>query len=422
MRNLGQEDPRRGGYPERGSHVYRNDEKRGFRADSRRGDGYARGRDGYSRDRSGYPDRGGRGYRGSSRRDDGYASYANDHGRYSNAESRSRYVDTSAKGDYGPKLARELDSTYDEKMNRNYANSIFIGNLTYNTTPEDLKEYFGKIGEVRRADIITSRGHHRGMGTVEFTRTGDVDRAIKECDGAYLNERVIFVRQDNPPPSETRKRDRNGPPPPPKRSHDDGYEIFVAQLPFNVNWQELKDMFKSCGDVLHADVVMDRDGKSRGFGTVYMATRDEQTEAIKRWNGVDYKGRQLDVKIGKGSSVHTPPSGADTYIPQRPHNEASVENANVYDLNPLTTVGGGEKSEVIFCENMPSSTTESDLYDLFGSVAPVVKAQLQLNEEGHFTNNSICQFETVDDAEVCINKLDNYSYGDHELKVSFAKF
>ena len=47
----------------------------------------------------------------------------------------------------GPRLARELDSTYEEKMNRNYSNSIFVGNLTYDCQPEDLKEYFSQTKE-----------------------------------------------------------------------------------------------------------------------------------------------------------------------------------------------------------------------------------------------------------------------------------
>ena len=403
-----------------------------YSGDNRRSEGY--NRDTYSRDRDGDRYSGGRsvnrGYR-SVGRDNGYENQGYNSGRYGRGRS-SRYdrggaataAAAAAKGDYGPKLARELDSPYDEKVNRNYANSIFIGNLTYNTTPEDLKEYFGKIGEVRRADIITSRGHHRGMGTVEFNNSTDVDTAIRDCDGAFLNGRAIFVRQDNPPPAEiSRTGNNNGPPPPPKRAHDEGFEVFVAQLPFSVNWQELKDMFKPCGDVLHADVVTDRDGKSRGFGTVYMATKEQQNDAIRHWTGTEYKGRVLDVKEGKGTSTRTAATGADTYIPRQPRNEPPATlKPKPLDIDPLAITTGGDRNSVIFCENMPSSTTESDLYDLFGSVAPVIITKLLLNPEGHFTRNSYCQFETPEDADICISKLDKYSYGDHELKVTYARF
>ncbi|CDO92935.1 unnamed protein product [Kluyveromyces dobzhanskii CBS 2104] len=410
--------------------LHRDDRRGNYRQDSRRSEGYNResyygnrDRDRYSGGRSGN-----RGYRSSSR-DNGYRNQGYDGSRQMRGRSRydqaaSDHDSAAAKGDYGPKLARELDSPYDEKVNRNYANSIFIGNLTYNTTPEDLKEYFGKIGEVRRADIITSRGHHRGMGTVEFNNSTDVDTAIRDCDGALLNERPIFVRQDNPPPAEiARSGNNNGPPPPPKRAHDEGFEVFVAQLPFSVNWQELKDMFKPCGDVLHADVVTDRDGKSRGFGTVYMSTREQQNEAIRHWAGTEYKGRVLDVKEGKGTSARPPASGADTYIPKHPRTELpTAPKPEPVDVDPMTIVGGGHKNPVVFCENMPSSTTESDLCDLFGSVAPVVITKLQLDADGHFTRNSFCQFENSEDAEICISKLNTYTYGDHELRVSYAQF
>lgn len=415
MSNTYRSDPRRSDDHPR--ERYPRDRGRG--RDNYAGRSGARGYRSYPRDR----DREGYGHgQGSNFRHTAHHS-THEGGRYG-SNRHSRYDQAAAKGDYGPKLARELDSPYDEKVNRNYAHSIFIGNLTYNTTPEDLKEYFGKIGEVRRADIITSRGHHRGMGTVEFNNSTDVETAIRECDGALLNGRTIFVRQDNPPPSEmSRSQSNNGPPPPPKRAHDEGYEVFVAQLPFSVNWQELKDMFKPCGDVLHADVVIDRDGKSRGFGTVYMATKDQQEEAIRRWSGTEYKGRVLDVKLGKGTFTSTPVSGGDTYIPSRPANDTPpAPKVAPLDIDPVTVVSGGDKNSVVFCENMPSSTTESDLYDLFGSIAPVVKAQLQINSEGDFTRNSVCQFETAEDAEVCVEKLNKYTYGDHELKVSYARY
>ncbi|KAF7344450.1 Telomere maintenance protein [Mycena sanguinolenta] len=50
-------------------------------------------------------------------------------------------------------------------------------------------------------------------------------------------------------------------------------QLFVANLPYRVRWQDLKDLFRRAGTVLHADVALGPDGRSRGFGTMVFATR-----------------------------------------------------------------------------------------------------------------------------------------------------
>lgn len=311
-----------------------------------------------------------------------------------------------AKGDYGPVLARELDSTYDEKVHRNYANSVFVGNLTYDCTPEDLKDYFSQVGDVVRADIITSRGHHRGMGTVEFTNTEDVDEAIRRFDGAYLMDRQIFVRQDNPPPENSRERpqekrkDRNGP----------IYEVFVANLPYSINWQALKDMFKECGNVIRADVEVDRSGYSRGFGTVIFGTLQEMQDAVARFHGYEVGGRQLEVREGKKSTVDYPQS-------DNPPVEIAAFNSKFTE----GVAGGGERNCLIYCANLPFSTATSDLYDLFETIGKVNNAELKFDSKGGPTGVAVVEYDNVEDAEVCIDRLNNYNYGGCDLELSYGK-
>lgn len=47
-----------------------------------------------------------------------------------------------------------------------------------------------------------------------------------------------------------------------------GRQLYVGNLPFNVQWQELKDMFRHVGNVVRAEVQVDNVGRSRGFGQV----------------------------------------------------------------------------------------------------------------------------------------------------------
>lgn len=324
-----------------------------------------------------------------------------------------------SRGDYGPVLSRDLDSTYDEKVNRNYANSIFIGNLTYDCTPEDLKDHFSEVGEVVRADIITSRGHHRGMGTVEFTNSDDVDEAIRRYDSSYFMDRQVFVRQDNPPPESARER-------PPREARErvkardqypqhqyPAYEVFVANLPYSINWQALKDMFKEVGNVIRADVELDRNGYSRGFGTAIFGTSEEMQAAIERYNGYELEGRVLDVREGRNApgpetAPVAPPVAAEAEVPQKSEFTEGV-------------LGGGERNNLIYCTNLPLSTATSDLYDLFETIGKVNNAELKYDADGQPLGIAVVEYANIEDADVCMERLNNYNYGGCDLDISYAK-
>ncbi|CAI4784999.1 AGA_1a_G0048560.mRNA.1.CDS.1 [Saccharomyces cerevisiae] len=346
------------------------------------------------------------------RRDDYPRSFRSRHNTRDDSR-RGGFGSSGARGDYGPLLARELDSTYEEKVNRNYSNSIFVGNLTYDSTPEDLTEFFSQIGKVVRADIITSRGHHRGMGTVEFTNSDDVDRAIRQYDGAFFMDRKIFVRQDNPPPSnnikERKALDRGE-----LRHNRKTHEVIVKNLPASVNWQALKDIFKECGNVAHADVELDGDGVSTGSGTVSFYDIKDLHRAIEKYNGYSVEGNVLDVKSKE--SVHNHSDGDDVDIPM---DDSPVnEEARKFTEN---VVGGGERNRLIYCSNLPFSTAKSDLYDLFETIGKVNNAELRYDSKGAPTGIAVVEYDNVDDADVCIERLNNYNYGGCDLDISYAK-
>ena len=59
-----------------------------------------------------------------------------------------------------------------------------------------------------------------------------------------------------------------------------------TQLPFHVQWQDLKDLFRQAGTILRADGALGADGRSRGFGTVVYATEADAERAVRVFNGL----------------------------------------------------------------------------------------------------------------------------------------
>ncbi len=77
-------------------------------------------------------------------------------------------------------------------------------------------------------------------------------------------------------------------------------KLFIGSLSYDVTDMDLEDLFKQHGEVLSAKVIMDRDtGRSRGFGFVEMSSDDSIQAAIDALNGVDVKGRPINVSIAR---------------------------------------------------------------------------------------------------------------------------
>jgi cold-inducible RNA-binding protein len=76
--------------------------------------------------------------------------------------------------------------------------------------------------------------------------------------------------------------------------------LFVAGLPFDVDDQELKEIFEAYGTVSSAKVILDRETrKSRGFGFVEMPETAEAEGAIKGLDGATLENKTLAVKVAE---------------------------------------------------------------------------------------------------------------------------
>ncbi len=73
-------------------------------------------------------------------------------------------------------------------------------------------------------------------------------------------------------------------------------KLYVGNISYNTNDDSLRNAFAKAGNVVSAQVLIDKmTGRSRGFGFVEMSTDEEADAAINMWNGQDLDGRALTV-------------------------------------------------------------------------------------------------------------------------------
>ncbi|OCK78469.1 RNA-binding domain-containing protein [Lepidopterella palustris CBS 459.81] len=249
-------------------------------------------------------------------------------------------------------------------------------------------------------------------------------------------------------------------------------QIYVANLPYNVGWQDLKDLFRQAahtGSVIRADVHVAPDGRPKGSGIVAFETAEDARMAIQQFNGYDWQGRTLEVREDRfaaaapgggfgGRGGFGPPGGFGARggfgggrggfgggfggrgggfggrgggFAGGPGAGGFGGPAAGFDAggassppNPFTdfATSGGEPSSIIYVRNLPWSTSNEDLVELFTTIGKVERAEIQYEPNGRSRGTGVVEFEKTSDAETAISKFTGYQYGGRPLGLSFVRY
>ncbi|XP_023700722.1 RNA-binding protein Musashi homolog 2 isoform X1 [Paramormyrops kingsleyae] len=140
---------------------------------------------------------------------------------------------------------------------------MFIGGLSWQTSPDSLRDYFGKFGEIRECmvmrDPTTKRS--RGFGFVTFADAASVDKVLAqphhELDSKTIDPKVAFPRRTQPKMVTRTKK------------------IFVGGLSANTVVEDVKQYFEHFGKVEDAMLMFDKTtNRHRGFGFVTFESED----------------------------------------------------------------------------------------------------------------------------------------------------
>uniref|UniRef100_A0A0E0LXW7 RRM domain-containing protein n=1 Tax=Oryza punctata TaxID=4537 RepID=A0A0E0LXW7_ORYPU len=156
---------------------------------------------------------------------------------------------------------------------------VYVGNLPYDVDSEGLAQLFEQAGVVEVAEVIYNRetGQSRGFGFVTMSTIEEADKAIEMLNRYDINGRLLNVNRAAPRGSRV---DR------PPRQFAPAFRAYVGNLPWQVDDSRLLQLFSEHGEVVNASVVYDREsGRSRGFGFVSMASKEELDDAISALDG-----------------------------------------------------------------------------------------------------------------------------------------
>ncbi len=80
------------------------------------------------------------------------------------------------------------------------AKKLYVGNLSYTTTEDTLRELFAAVGEVESVNVITDRmsGRSKGFGFIEMATEAAAQAAISQLNGTTVDDRQVTVAEARP--------------------------------------------------------------------------------------------------------------------------------------------------------------------------------------------------------------------------------
>ncbi|XP_040040874.2 nucleolin isoform X1 [Gasterosteus aculeatus] len=210
---------------------------------------------------------------------------------FSSEEDMQKALELNGKKLMGQDLkldrARSKEGPQDGKRERD-ARTLFVKNLPFSATVDDLKEVFEDAVDVRLPP--GQNGSNRGIAYIEFKSEADAEKTLEEAQGADVQGRSIMVDYVGDKSMGQKAPMSQGPGAASKT-------LVVNNLSFTATEEALQAAFEKAVSIR----IPQRDGRPKGFAFLEFDSAEDAKDALENLNNTDIDGRSIRLEYSQNS-------------------------------------------------------------------------------------------------------------------------
>lgn len=216
---------------------------------------------------------------------------------------------TEGEGEKDECTVEKMDEGAEAEREGGMQCTLFVKNLNFSTTEDQLAEVFSKVSVVKKAEIARKRNMKdpthplsMGFGFVEFSSEKAAQQALKELQHTELNGHKLELKISHRA-RQTSKGDVPLGRKTAKKTEQNSSKIMVRNVPFEATQKEVRELFKTFGQLktVRLPKKLASVGEHRGFGFVEFMTKDDARRAFESLcQSTHLYGRRLVLEWAEG--------------------------------------------------------------------------------------------------------------------------
>ncbi|NWW08671.1 NUCL protein, partial [Oreocharis arfaki] len=301
---------------------------------------------------------------------------------FSSAEDLDKALQMNGKKLMGLEIklekAKSKETMKENKKERD-ARTLFLKNLPYRLTEDEIREVFENALEVRI--VMNKDGNSKGMAYVEFKTEAEANKALEEKQGTEIEGRAVVI--DFTGEKSQQEHQKGG----------ESKTLIVNNLSYAATEETLQEVFKKASSI---KVPQNNQGRPKGYAFVDFATTEDAREALNSCNNTEIEGRTIRLEFSS----------------------PSWQKGNT---NARGGGGGGfnQQSKTLFVRGLSEDTTEETLRESFeGSISARIVTD---RDTGSSKGFGFVDFSSAEDAKAAKEAMEDGEIDGNKVILDFAK-
>ncbi|XP_046754288.1 nucleolin isoform X3 [Gallus gallus] len=273
--------------------------------------------------------------------------------------------------------AKSKESLKENKKERD-ARTLFVKNLPYRVTEDEMKNVFENALEVRL--VLNKEGSSKGMAYIEFKTEAEAEKALEEKQGTEVDGRAMVI--DYTGEKSQQESQKGG-------GERESKTLIVNNLSYAASEETLQELFKKATSI---KMPQNNQGRPKGYAFVEFPTAEDAKEALNSCNNTEIEGRAIRLEFSSPS----------------------------WQKGNMNARGGfNQQSKTLFVRGLSEDTTEETLRESFeGSISARIVTD---RDTGSSKGFGFVDFSSPEDAKAAKEAMEDGEIDGNKVTLDFAK-